>query len=141
MSAAQAGDAGSTADTEGVARAAGELIAAFGRHDKAGYFACFAPDATFIFYNVGQLLGSRGAYEDLWSRWETEDGFRVRSCTSSNASIRVHGQVGIFTHDVLTETEDSTGTSELAERETIVFHHTDAGWLAVHEHLSPRPAV
>jgi ketosteroid isomerase-like protein len=32
------------------------------------------------------------------------------------------------------------GTSELSERETIVFAQSDEGaWLAVHEHLSPAP--
>jgi ketosteroid isomerase-like protein len=137
----QASDSGRTADTEGVARTAEALISAFGRHDKAAYFSHFAPEATFIFYNVEQPLGSRAAYENLWSAWEAEHGFRVRSCTSSNVSIQIHGQVGIFTHDVLTEIEDRTGMSELAERETIVFHHADAGWLAVHEHLSPRPVA
>lgn len=129
----------SAGGTEAVARAAAELVAAFGRHDTAGYFACFAPDATFIFYNVDEMLGSRAEYEDLWSKWETESRFRVRSCTSSNDSIRMYGEVGIFTHDVLTEIEDNTGTSQLAERETIVFRSFGAGgWLAVHEHLSPR---
>jgi ketosteroid isomerase-like protein len=129
------------AATEAVARTAGELVAAFGRHDKDAYFAHFSPNATFIFHSVGEPLRSRAAYEDLWSRWESQDGFRVRSCTSSNVSIQIHGDVGIFSHDVRTETEDHAGTAELAERETIVFHRTGAGWLAVHEHLSPHPAV
>jgi hypothetical protein len=137
----QSGDTEPTADADGVARTAEALVAAFGRHDKAGYFEHFVPEATFTFYNVDQPLGSRAAYEQLWSKWEVEDGFRVRSCTSTNASIQVHGEVAIFTHDVLTLTEDRAGTSRLRERETIVFRRTDAGWLAVHEHLSPRPAT
>jgi hypothetical protein len=31
------------------------------------------------------------------------------------------------------------GDATLNERETIVFHRRDGQWIAVHEHLSPRP--
>ena len=34
--------------TNDVLAAARDLVQAFGRHDTAAYFDCFAPDATFI---------------------------------------------------------------------------------------------
>ena len=57
--------------TEEVRAAAAHLVAAFGRHDTAAYFDCFAPEATFIFYTdpvaasvqgrVRAALGAMGA--------------------------------------------------------------------------------
>lgn len=140
MTPIQADDTAHPTDVEDASQAAADLVAAFGRHETAAYFAHFAPDATFIFYNVPQPLPSRAAYEALWSQWEHEDGFRVRSCTSSNRQTRVFGDVAVFTHDVLTVTETHGGTAEVAERETIVFRRYGTDWLAVHEHLSPQPA-
>ena len=37
--------------TDEVLAAARHLVQAFGRHDTAAYFDCFAPDATFIFHH------------------------------------------------------------------------------------------
>lgn len=125
-------------DVLGAARG---LVAAFGRHDTAAYFACFSPDATFLFYTHDRPLRSRAAYEALWNRWEQEDGFRVLGCDSSDQHVQLLGDVAIFTHDVRTVVRVAGAEETVEERETIVFRLDDAGgWVAVHEHLSPKPA-
>ena len=128
-------------DTAAVARTATALVAAFGRHDTLAYFQHFAPEATFVFYTVDHVLTSRAAYESLWSTWEQQDGFRVRSCTSANSAVSVLGDVAIFTHDVSTTVSGHGDATELSERETIVFQRRGHRWLAIHEHLSPRPVL
>jgi ketosteroid isomerase-like protein len=128
-----------SADETAVRRAAEELVAAFGAHDTAGYFARFAPEATYVFHTTPDRLPDRASYERLWEQWEREDGFRVHGCSSSAADVRLHGGVGIFVHDVATDLELGGARSIVRERETIVFERRGAGWLAVHEHLSPRP--
>lgn len=127
--------------------AAAALVAAFGRHDTAAYFAAFRADATFCFHTHPEPLRSRSAYEELWSSWEA-DGFHVLGCTSSEQHVQVLGDaadVAVFTHRVATRLRLATGQPEelLDERETIVFTRNLApgGWLAVHEHLSPVPAA
>ena len=45
----------------------------------------------------------------------------------------------IFTHEVFTTLESANTTTDLHERESIVFSKFDGEWLAVHEHLSPFP--
>jgi ketosteroid isomerase-like protein len=122
-----------------VIAAADAIIAAFGSHRSATYFDGFAAEATFIFYTTPERLESRAAYENLWAQWETEDGFRVHSCLSTNRRVQVYGTVGIFSHDVETRLELGGELSTLFERETIVFAFRDGRWLAVHEHLSPKP--
>jgi ketosteroid isomerase-like protein len=117
--------------------AANALVGAFGRHDREAYFAAFAPDATFLFYNLDRTLADRAAYEAEWALWETRDGFRVLGCRSTDRRVQLIGDVAIFTHAV--ETDVSIGGETLTnnERETIVFARDPAGrWLAVHEHLS-----
>lgn len=117
--------------------AADRLVEAFGRHDRDAYFACFAPDATFLFHTTPGLLGSRAAYEALWRTWES-DGFRVLGCTTADRRIDlVTADIAILTHDVRTRIAGVDG--EQHERETIVFRKDGNGWLAVHEHLSPAP--
>lgn len=120
--------------------AAAALVAAFGSHDRDGYFAAFAPDATFLFHTTPGLLGSRAAYEAEWAAWEAA-GFRVLACASSDRHVQVLGaDVAVFTHAVRTRTRDGEGEHDLAERETIVFRRAaDGRWLGVHEHLSPAP--
>ena len=120
-----------------VLAAADALVAAFGRHDNKGYFAAFAPEATFIFYNLDRTLSNRAAYEAEWALWESRDGFRVKACRSTNRNLQLVGDVAIFTHAV--ETDLSIGGEDITnnERETIVFsRQPDGRWLAVHEHLS-----
>lgn len=129
-----------TGDEEGASAAAASLVAAFARHDTAAYFHHFAPDATFIFHTVENVLESRAEYEHLWSRWELEEGFRVLSCASSESRMRMIGVTAVFTHAVATTVETRAGAKVLAERETIVFERRGRQWVAVHEHLSPDPS-
>jgi ketosteroid isomerase-like protein len=125
---------------DGVAAAAERLVAAFGAGRVEDYFACFAPDATFVFHTTPERLGSRAAYRALWDTWEQEDAFRVLSCESSNVEITPLGpDVAVFVHDVATTVSTSAGDESLRERETIVFARRQGGWDAVHEHLSPAP--
>lgn len=121
-----------------VGAAADDLVEAYGRHDVSAYFDHFAEDATFIFHPVDQVLGTRAEYEQLWSTWETEDGFHVQSCHSEEGAIRMLGEsAAVFTHNVTTVVSTSGSEETLHERETIVFEHRGGRWLAVHEHLSP----
>lgn len=120
-----------------VLSAADALVDAFGRHDRNAYFAAFAPEATFLFYNLDRPLDGRAAYEAEWALWEARDGFRVLGCRSSDRKVQLVGNVAIFTHAV--QTELSVGGEQVInnERETIVFSRDASGrWLAVHEHLS-----
>jgi ketosteroid isomerase-like protein len=126
------------ASTE-VAAAAAAIVAAFGRNDPQAYFTCFAPEATFIFHTTPRRLNSRAEYQAEWSKWVKEDGFRVRSCKSTDSRVQVLGDVAIFTHSVQTELSTKQGDSRVHERETIIFEHRDSNWIAVHEHLSPDP--
>ncbi len=122
--------------------AARALVGAFGAHDTAGYFAAFAPDATFVFHTADAPLRSRAEYEELWASWEREDGFHVVSCSSADQHVQLLGpDVGVFTHRVHTVVRTDEGEEVLDERETIVFHRgADGRWVAVHEHLSPVPS-
>ncbi len=125
---------------QAVLAAADRLVDAFGRHDREAYFASFASEATFIFYNVDRVLHDRAAYEAEWTLWEQRDDFRVLGCRSTDRRIQMAGNVAVFTH--LVETDLSIGGQALSnrERETILFARTDeSNWVAVHEHLSPAP--
>ncbi|MFI6880376.1 nuclear transport factor 2 family protein [Streptomyces sp. NPDC050400] len=126
----------------GVLAAADALVAAFGQGRVEDYFDRFAADATFVFHTTGERLDSRAAYRELWRRWETEDGFRVLACTSSGQLVQLLGTTAVFSHDVRTTVATHAGEETVEERETIVFARAEVpgGWLAVHEHLSPRPA-
>ncbi len=126
--------------TEEVLAAAGHLVEAFGRHDTAAYFDCFASEATFIFYTTPEFLASRAEYERLWAQWEREDEFRVLSCESAGRVVQVLGDAAIFSHEVTTVVRTKAGEDTVRERETIVFRRRrDGNWAAVHEHLSPQP--
>jgi ketosteroid isomerase-like protein len=126
--------------TEDVLAAAAHLVEAFGRHDTAAYFDCFAPEATFIFYTTPARLASRAEYQQLWADWEREDEFRVLSCVSACQVVQVLGDAAIFSHDVTTVVRTRAGEDTVRERESIVFRRRrDGSWVAVHEHLSPRP--
>lgn len=128
-----------SADAEREVRAAAEaLVAAFGSHDTAAYFAAFAPEASFVFHSTPDVLADRAAYEDLWAQWESE-GFRVLGCTSRDLRVQPLGaDAAIVTHRVATRVVLDGVEEQLDERESIVFARVDDGrWLAVHEHLSP----
>jgi ketosteroid isomerase-like protein len=128
-----------TAEQE-VRRAADTLVAAFRGGDLDTYFACFDPQASFLFPTTDALLPSTADYRREWARWVSEDDFAVLDCTTSDADVRLHGDTAVFTHRVRTTVRASGDTTVLDERETIVFHRqVDGRWLAVHEHLSPAP--
>jgi ketosteroid isomerase-like protein len=123
-----------------VAQAAADLVAAFGRHDTEAYFRCFDPQATFVFYTHDTVLPSTAQYQDLFATWEREDGFRVLSCQSDQPQITmIDATTAIFVHHVTTTLLMAGTEQTVHERETIVFHHTNGQWRAVHEHLSPQP--
>lgn len=122
-----------------VAAAAAAIVEAFGRHEPKKYFSLFAPDATFVFHATPKRLNARAEYEAEWAVWEKEDGFRVRSCKSTDQRVQILGDVAVFTHSVQTELSTKQGPSTVQERETIVFHRREGKWVAVHEHLSPLP--
>ncbi|MGG5173207.1 YybH family protein [Pseudarthrobacter sp. J1738] len=122
-----------------VIAAAENLIGAFGAGNAERYFACFALDATFVFYTEPQRIASRDDYQQLWQKW-IESGWQVLGCVSSNSRIHLAGDAGIFVHDVQTTIEVNGVREVLQERETIVFARNEHGeLLAVHEHLSPAP--
>jgi ketosteroid isomerase-like protein len=124
----------------GAAAAAERLVAAFAEGRVDDYFACFAPDATFVFHPTPERLESRDAYRALWRAWERDDDFRVVACTSSNGHVQALGEdAAVFVHDVATRVSTRAGEEGLRERETIVFARRDGDWVAVHEHLSAAP--
>jgi ketosteroid isomerase-like protein len=123
-----------------VLAAAAELMAAFSAHDAPGYFACFEPQATFLFHNVDHLIPSRAAYEEIWQEWE-RDGFQVLGCRSFEQRVQMVGDdAAVFSHRVRATL---AGEDEVTpERETIIFHRgVDGRWLGVHEHLSLEPVA
>ena len=123
---------------QAVLDAAAQIVEDFGSHRTAAYFAGFASDATFIFYTHTERLNSRAEYEALWEKWETEDGFKVHACRSSNQKVQLIGlDAAIFTHLVSSDIEFGGEISTVEERETIVFANLGDHWVAVHEHLSP----
>ena len=123
-----------------VVAAADAIVAAFGRHDPKAYFALFAPEATFVFHTTPRRLDSRADYEAEWTKWERDDGFRVRSCRSTDQKAQLFGDVAVFTHSTRTELSTRLGDDIMLERETIIFHRREGRWVAVHEHVSPDPA-
>lgn len=125
-----------------VLAAAAKIVDDFGNHRTADYFAGFTAEASFMFYTHSQRLNSRAEYETLWAKWETEDGFKVHGCRSTNQLVQLIGQeAAVFSHLVSSDIEFAGEVSTVAERETIVFALVDSVWLAVHEHLSPETAA
>jgi ketosteroid isomerase-like protein len=125
--------------TRQVLEAADRLVSAFGEGRVDDYFACFHPQATFVFYTAERRLESAAEWRELWDYLEREEGFEVLECLSTERRVQELGDVAVFTHDVETRVSTLAGGEEtLRERETIVFARQDGGrWLAVHEHLSP----
>jgi ketosteroid isomerase-like protein len=116
------------------------LVAAFAASDAAAYFGHFHPDATFLFHDTPGLVGSRADYEALWAEWETDAGFRVLACESTDRHVQQHGDLAVFTHTVRTRRLVDDTEEELHERETIVLRREGDTWTCIHEHLSPDPA-
>jgi uncharacterized protein (TIGR02246 family) len=128
-----------TLTSDQVMTAADELIAAFAATDTVAYFACFTPDATFVFHPEQIRLDGRDAYEKRWASW-LDEGWRVVSCESSHRLVQVLGDAAVFTHTVDTVTSVDGVPTTTRERESIVFVREHDRVLAVHEHLSPVPA-
>lgn len=122
-----------------VLAATDRLVAAFAATDTEAYFARFSPDASFVFHPEATRFDDRATYERVWAGWLAE-GWRVVSCESSGRLVQVFGDTAILSHSVRTEVEVGGERTITDERETIVFVRSDAGLLAVHEHLSPLPA-
>lgn len=123
-----------------VRQVAADLVKAFGRHDEEAYFSFFAPESTFVFYTHDRVLGSTAEWRALWKEWEEGAGFRVLACASADGRVdMVRDDVAVFTHTVTTRLMMDGVEETVRERETIVFRNFPAGWLAVHEHLSPLP--
>lgn len=132
-----------TAETDSTETEIAEVLAAadaiiddFAHHRTEAYFSGFADDATFVFHTAERRLESREEYEQLWARWEREDGFRVHGCASSDRRVQLLGETAVFTHSVRSQVELGGETTEVDERETIVFARRGGRWWAVHEHLS-----
>ena len=125
---------------EDVLAAASDIVDAFAATDGERYFAAFAPDASFLFHTEPERLADRAAYERLWASW-VDGGWRVVSCTSSDPLVQTFPGGAVFTHSVDTTVDTGEGTESYRERETIVFRADADGLVAVHEHLSPMPAV
>ena len=125
-----------------VMSATDRLVEAFAATDTAAYFACFSPDASFVFHPESARLDDRAAYEALWASWLAE-GWRVVSCTSSDRLIQIHGDTAVLSHTVDTVTSVNGQQSTARERESIVFvldgERVPPLPVAVHEHLSPVP--
>ena len=128
-----------TLTSDQVLTATDELIAAFAANDTAAYFACFTPDATFVFHPESSRFGDRAAYEAVWASW-LESGWRVVSCISSDRLVQTYGDFAVLTHTCDTVTSADGEETTLRERESIVFVLDGDRLLAVHEHLSPMPA-
>jgi uncharacterized protein (TIGR02246 family) len=128
-----------TAAEREVLDAADRLVEAFAAHDRERYFAAFAPDATFVFYTTPEMLNSRDEWEAEWRRMESEDGFRVLTCTSTEQRVTLAKEAAVFVHRVATRAEFGGEVVVSDERETIVFRRDAGRWLAIHEHLSPFP--
>jgi ketosteroid isomerase-like protein len=128
-----------TLTSDQVLAATDELLAAFAATDTAAYFACFTPDATFVFHPESTRLNNRAAYEGVWASW-LDAGWRVVSCTSSDRLVQTFGDVAVLSHTCVTVTLTEGKESTVHERETIVFVLDGERVLAVHEHLSPIPA-
>ena len=90
-----------------VLEAADRLVAAFGEGRVDDYFACFHPEATFIFYTA------EGRVQDLGDTAVFTHDVRTHLSTFSGE-----------------ETLHERETIVFARQE-------DGNWLAVHEHLSP----
>lgn len=124
-----------------VVRAAADIVAAFASTDTNRYFSCFSEDATFVFHSEPSKLSSRRKYEELWEGWLGE-GWKVIACESSKPLVTTFPGGAVFIHEVATTVETPDSRESYRERESIIFRLTEDGSLtAIHEHLSPAPAL
>lgn len=117
---------------------ADRLVRAFSEGRVEDYFACFHPEATFVFYTSHRRLESRADWRKLWNELADEEGFQVLECNSTARRVQHFVETAVLTHDVETRVAtNDVGEETLNERETIVFFREAGEWLVVHEHLSP----
>lgn len=121
---------------DAVLTALDRLVAAFGAGDEEAYFACLAPEATFVLHGYPRY-GSREEYRAAYRDWAAT-GFAVLGCTSVDRHVQWVGEVAVVTHGVETSARVGGQEARTVERETVVFARHDDTWLVVHEHLSPR---
>lgn len=124
-----------------VLAAAGHLLRVFGENRVEDYFACFTPDATFIFHGLGHRLGSIAEYRSAWAGWVRDLDLRILGASAQQQTVDfVAPGVALYTHSVQVKASTTSGVEQRRERETIVFtRQPDQRWLAVHEHLSKDP--
>jgi ketosteroid isomerase-like protein len=116
------------------------LVEAFSRTDTTAYFACLAPEATFLFHSEPEVITGRAAYRALWDSWVT-GGWRVVGCESSDRQVQLLGSAAVVTHRVRTTIRTPEGEQRLDERETVVVARGDDDVVrVVHEHLSVAPS-
>ncbi len=126
-----------------VLAAATRLCDAFAQGRISDYFACFAPNANFIFHSMPGRIDSLADYRAHWADWERDLGLQVLGCDSFDRTVAIHGNTAVYTHSVTVRVRTRTAGDETRhERETIVFvRGSDGAWLAVHEHLSKDPSA
>lgn len=124
-----------------VLAAAAHLLDAFGQNRVEDYFACFTPDATFIFHGLDRRLASIADYRTAWAGWVHDLDLRILGAWSRQQTIDfIAPGVALFTHSVQVKASTTNGIDNRRERETVVFvRQPDGRWLGVHEHLSKDP--
>ncbi|TQK17642.1 ketosteroid isomerase-like protein [Microbacterium sp. SLBN-154] len=114
------------------------LSEAFASNDVEAYLAGFHEEATFQFHYSPRLVDGRDEYRRLWREWEQNDGFRILRSVTSDLTIRISSSVCVVVQSLDMTYAVGDRVIPSAERQTLVFAQ-DAGWLAIHEHNSPRP--
>jgi ketosteroid isomerase-like protein len=124
-----------------VIAAATHLLGVFGQDRVEDYFACFTPDATFIFHGLNYRLASIADYRAAWAGWVSDLDLHILGAWSQNQTVDfIAPGVALFTHSVQVKASTKAGIEHRRERETVVFvRQADGKWLGVHEHLSKDP--
>jgi len=124
-----------------VLAAATHLLGVFGQNRVEDYFACFTPDATFIFHGLDYRLASIADYRAAWAGWVSDLDLRILGAWSQQQTVDfIAPGVALFTHSVQVKASTKGGIDNRRERETVVFvRQPDGRWLGVHEHLSKDP--
>jgi ketosteroid isomerase-like protein len=124
-----------------VLAAATHLLGVFGQNRVEDYFACFTPDATFIFHGLETRLASIADYRTAWAGWVRDLDLRILGASSQQQTVDfIAPGVALFTHSVKVKASTTGGIDNRRERETVVFvRQPDGRWLGVHEHLSKDP--
>lgn len=124
-----------------VLAAAGHLLGVFGENRVEDYFACFTPDATFIFHGLDHRLASLADYRSAWAGWVRDLDLRILGAAAQQQTVDfIAPGVALYTHSVQVKVSTKNGVEQRRERETVVFvRQSDQRWLGVHEHLSKDP--